>query len=269
MSLFRWQPGLERQFVGLRNFRRVLNDHIFWTSWRNTLWIGLWRFTIPFAIPLLVAEAIFNLRSVRAKAVYRVAIVVPTLVPGIVILMLWKWLYVYDGGINLLLEAAGLGHLARPWLGTKSTALPAVLFMGFPWIIGTAPLIYLAGLMGISSDVLDAAKIDGCSTWRRIVTIDLPSVIGQIRLFLIFGIVDLLQDFGSLLALTQGGPSHATEVPGLYLYRKAFGIGRFEQGGGKRMGEASAVGVMLFVLILVLSLLSHRYLRVSGVSEVE
>jgi len=264
-SFFDWKPGVRNTFVGLYNYKRVLTDRVFWFSWRNVLIIALWKFTIPFAIPILVAEGIFNLKSYRAKEFYRMAILVPVLVPGIVNLMLWKWIYsAPDGGLNLLLGAVGLGRLARPWLGSVETALPAILFMGFPWVVGTSPLIYLAGLMNISEEVIDASLIDGCSTIRRIVNIDFPHLLPQIRLFLIFGIINVLQSFGGNLALTRGGPGIATIVPGLYLYKMAFGLERFEK-AYTLLGAACAVGVLLFVVIFVLTFAANRYTRVSGV----
>jgi ABC-type sugar transport system permease subunit len=232
---------------------------------RNTLLIAAWTFTVPFAMPLLVAEAIYNLRSDRAKSFYRIAILVPILIPGMVTLQLWRWLYSFpDGGINLLLRAAGLNAYARPWLGTIHTAMPAILFMGFPWVAGTAALIYYAGLLAIPSETLDAATLDGCSTFRRIRSIDIPHLLGQIRFFMIFGVIAVLQDFGAQLVLTQGGPYGATMVPGLYLYIRAFGIERFDR-AYTRMGEACAVGVIMFVLILLFSYLGQRRLRVSGI----
>lgn len=262
-SLYRWNPPIHDEWIGLLNFKRVLTDDLFWKSWRNLGVIAVWTFTVPFFMPLIVAEAIFNLRSRGAQRFYRTVILIPTLVPGMVTLQLWRWLYTFpNGGINLILKQVGLGQLARPWLNTIPTALPALLFMGFPWIVGSAPLIYLAGLMNISTDVLDAALIDGCSIFRRIVSVDIPQIMGQIRLFLIFGIIGLFQQFGTQMVMTDGGPAGSTMVPGLYLYKRGFGTERFEVAFQSK-GEACAVGVILFVLILIFTFLGRR-LRVSG-----
>lgn len=263
-SFFSWDPGLVNDFVGLRNYERVLTDPVWWIAWRNMLVIVVWRFSLPFVMPFIVAECIYNLRNRRMQAFYRTAVLIPTLVPGIVTLMLWRWMYQLDGGMNILLTTAGFGHLAASWLGQPHTALPALLFMGFPWTTGAGVLIYLAGLSNISADVIDAATIDGCSKWRRIFAIDLPNITGVIRLFLVFGIIDVFQEFGPMLAITRGGPFFATMTPGLFLYQRAFGIERFDL---PAMGEASAVGVLLFALILVFSLLGHKYIKSSA--EVE
>jgi raffinose/stachyose/melibiose transport system permease protein len=263
-SFFDWKPGIRNDFIGWNNYIRVLTDPIFWQSWWNVSLWAIWQFTVPFIIPILVAEGIFNLRSRMTKDIFRVAILIPILVPGIVTTLLWKWIYSSpDGGLNLILKAVGLAELARPWLGIKDTALPALMFMGFPWVVGTAPLIYLAGLMNINQDVIDSSMLDGCPTWRRIISIDLPHIIPQIRLFTVFGVIGVLQNLGGPLALTQGGPSNATMVPGLYLYNKAFGIERFEK-AYTRLGEALAVGVIIFIIIFILTYLANRFLRAAG-----
>ena len=265
MAFFDWQPPVRQNFVGLLNFQRVLADPVFWKSWSNMAIIVIWTFTVPFAMPFIVAELIFNLRSASARSFYRIAILVPTLVPGMVTLQLWRWIYSYpNGGLNLLLKSVGLEEWVKPWIGTPSTALPAILFMGFPWIIGVSPLIYLAGLTNIPNEIIDASKMDGCTTLRRVFAIDIPQILGQARLFLVFGVIGVFQGFGAQLVLTQGGPYGATMVPGLYLYTKAFGLERFSK-NFPALGEACAVGVILFVLILFFSYLGNRKLRVSGV----
>ena len=266
MSLFDWKPGVRTIFIGLHNFKRVVEDPAFWISWRNVVLMGLWKFTIPFIVPLAMAEAIFNLRNRASSSFYRVVLLIPALVPSIVSLMLWKWLYGSEGGINLMLDAIGLGELARPWLGTQETALAAVLFVGFPWVTGVDPLIYLAGLLNISEEMIDASQLDGCSTWQRIWYVDLPHLSGQIRLLLMLGIINLLRRFGDVLALTEGGPGSATVVPGLYLYKKAFGIERFEK-MDVRLGEACAAGVIIFTVIFILTFISNRYGRKSGIED--
>ena len=136
--------------------------------------------------------------------------------------------------------------------------------MGFPWAAGTGVLIYLAGLSSISTDVIDASTIDGCGRLRRVLAIDLPNILPVVRLFLTLGIIDVFQEFGPMLAVTRGGPFFATTTPGLLLYQRAWGI---ERGDIPQMGEACAIGTMLFALILIFSILGHRYLRSGAEAE--
>jgi raffinose/stachyose/melibiose transport system permease protein len=264
-SFFDWYPGQYSTFVGLRNYERIMTDPTWWLAWRNMLLIILYDFTFPFVAPFIMAECIFNLRNQRLKSFFRIAVLVPSLIPGIVTLMLWKWMYQFDGGLNILLKAIGLESLVQPWLGQPHTALPALLFMGFPFATGTHVLIYLAGLNTISRDVLDAATMDGCSRLRRVFAIDLPNTTGVIRLFVIFGVIGIFQEFGRMLVVTGGGPFFATTTPALMLYQRAFGA--VGSGPTAQFGEASAIAVILFVLILFFSWLSHRYIKSSIETE--
>jgi raffinose/stachyose/melibiose transport system permease protein len=267
-SFFDWQPGVYNEYVGLRNYERVLSDRVWWVAWRNWIVFSIWHFTVPFIMPFVIAECIFNLANRRIQAFWRVAVLLPSLIPGIVTWVLWRWMYSLDGGFNAMLGGVGLGELARPWLGQPDTALPALMLVGFPWATGASVLIVLAGLANISSDVIDASTIDGCSRLRRVFAIDLPNIMGVIRLFLIFGIIGVFQEFGRFLAITGGGPFFSTTVPALVMFHRAFGA---PVGGGatgpRSYGEAATVAAILFVLILIFSLLTHRYVRGAGESE--
>ena len=205
-------------------------------------------------MPLLVAEMIFALRSQRAQYFYRVMFVVPMVVPGIVLLLIWG--FFYDDNLGLLnhaLVALGLGHYRQSWLGDANLALYSLIFMGFPWVGGFPLLIYYAGLQNISTDVLDSARIDGALGLNRFRHIDLPLLMGQIKLLLVLGFIGGLQGFQTQLLLTNGGPAYTTMVPGLHLYQNAI---QFD-----RMGYACALGVMLFLAILGITYLNLKYLR--------
>jgi raffinose/stachyose/melibiose transport system permease protein len=181
-------------------------------------------------------------------------------VPGMVTMLLWA--FVYDGSIGLLnmsLEAIGMGAWARGWLGESSTALLAIVGVGFPWAGGLALLIYLAGLNGISADVWDATALDGATGLRRILAVDLPLLRPQIRLLATLTVIGALQDFGSILILTGGGPGLATHVPALHMYFQAFRFGH--------MGYASAIGLALFLAVFALAALNQRWgRRATGVA---
>ena len=143
------------------------------------------------------------------------------------------------------------------------------MFVGFPWAIGASVLIVLAGLENISTDIMDAAIIDGCGRFRRIFAIDLPNISGVIRLFLVFGIIGIFQEFSRFLAMTGGGPYFSTSVPALLMFFKAGfrGVRSESATGATSHGEAAAIATVLFVLILVFSLLTHRFVRGSTEAE--
>lgn len=146
-SFYAWSPGREATFVGLANFQLVLADPELGRQVENMgkllLFFGILHVTMPF----VMAELIFAVRSSLLKDLYRFLVVIPTLVPGIVVILLWRRLYdPVFGPITGLLEAAGLGGLARNWLGDPNTALYAVIGVGFPWVLGISTLIFLGGL---------------------------------------------------------------------------------------------------------------------------
>ena len=173
---------------------------------------------------------------------------------GVVTILIWQFIYdPYAGVLNSVLRAVGLGGLTQNWLGDPRIALYSVMGSAFPFIGGVAVLIYLAGLQSITTEIFDAAAIDGAHGMRRFFTIDLPLIMGQIKLNLVLAIIGGVQNFAGILILTNGGPAGATEVPGLYMYNVAFQYGK--------IGYASAIGVLIFLCIHVLTFLNMRYLR--------
>ncbi|MEA4945170.1 MAG: sugar ABC transporter permease [Propionicimonas sp.] len=253
-ALFDGSYGRMGNFVGLENFARLAGDPVFHQAVANMAIFTLVTALLSTVIPLFIAETIFWLASERAKSVYRVLVMWPVIVPGVVTLLIWQFIYDGDSGmLNSLLGAIGLGHLQTSWLGNISTALWAVIFTGFPWVSGLAVLIYLAGLKDIEKEVFDAGAVDGIAGFRRFWHLDRPLLNGQIRLNFILSVIGGTQAFVAPLVLTQGGPANATMVPGLYLYRAAFMLGQ--------LGYASAIGVTLFILILVLTALFNTILR--------
>lgn len=245
----RWETGEEPQWIGAGNFVAMWNDEFLRLSLRNLLILLIASVLKTLTMPLLVAELLMSLRSPRWQYILRTAFILPMVVPGMVTMLLWS--FIYDGSVGLLnqvLELMGLGALTRSWLGEAGTALWAIIGIGFPWAGGLALLIYLAGLNQISGDVWDSCQVDGVSGLRRVWYVDLPLLLPQVRLLVILTLIGALQDFGSILILTGGGPGLATHVPALHMYFQAFRFGH--------MGYASAIGLTLFVAIFVLSLLN-------------
>ena len=120
------------------------------------------------------------------------------------------------------LNVISLSHLTRAWLGDPKTALGSVIAIGFPWIQGTSMLIFLAGFLAIEESIWDSVLLEGVKPIRRLFTIDIPLILGQLKLNIILIIIQLMQDFVGVMILTDGGPGTATMVPGLLLYKNAF-----------------------------------------------
>ncbi len=245
----RWETGEDPQWIGLGNFVAMWHDEFLRLSLRNLLILLVANVLKTLTMPLLVAELLMSLRSPRWQYILRTAFILPMVVPGMVTMLLWN--FIYDGSVGLLnqiLETLRMGGLTRSWLGDSGTALWAIIGIGFPWAGGLALLIYLAGLNAISGDVWDSCQVDGVSGLKRVWYVDLPLLLPQVRLLVILTLIGTLQDFGSILILTGGGPGLATHVPALHMYFQAFRFGH--------MGYAAAIGLTLFVAIFTLSLLN-------------
>ena len=252
-SFFDWNVTGEAVFVGLDNFRELFSDPVFLNSIPTFLKIGIPCLIISVVVPLIMAELIYAVRSSKMRYIYRVLVLLPMVAPGLIYTLMWE--KIYDPQLGLLSGVLRLLGVIEPdqivnWLGDPDLVIPALIFKGFPWIGGTAVLIYMAGLMNISTDVIEATVLDGCSTIKRIWYIDLPQLKGQIKYFLVFGMIGVIQDYNNQLLITEGGPGYTTYVPGYYMYVKAFTAGR--------MGYASAVGFVMFIVIFLLTLLIMR-----------
>ncbi len=253
-AFYEWAPLRPARFVGFENF---INYFTYPESGReiaNVLKLTYMGFVTGVIAPFIMAELIFSIREAVSKEVYRFAIVIPMLVPGVVYTLLWQ--HIFDpnlGPINGFLRSVGLNHLARNWLGDPATALYAIIAVGFPWVSGIGTLVFLGGLAQISESVFDACLIDGCTGLRRIWQIDIPLVLGQVRFLTILSVIGSLTTFERVMILTRGGPGYATSVPGLRMYERAFVTGEF--------GYASAIGLLLFVFALFLLFVINRLLR--------
>ncbi len=253
-SFFEWNGADFIRFNGLGNFALLLRDPVFGLSLVNVVKLTLVALAINLTFPLFAGALIFHLRDLHFAYFYRVLFVVPMVVPGMVVLMIWRFIYNPNIGLlNQLLKAVGLGALARPWLGDFNLALYAIMFIGFPWVAGIATLIYLAGFQAIPQELLDAAAIDGASTLKRFWHVELPMVLSQIKLIVILTIIGSLQGFATIMVMTNGGPGTTTMVPGLYLYRNAMYY--------NKMGYACAIGTTLFMITMALTYLNTRYLK--------
>jgi raffinose/stachyose/melibiose transport system permease protein len=256
LSLFDWDGVTSGKYVGLSNYTEILSDPVFWRSLGNMAIVLAFSLTVPFFAPFVAAELVGGLASRRLRAFFRSAMVLPVVVPSVVWILMWRSIYdPTNGALNRFFRAVGAGELARNWLSDPATALGALLFIGFPFVSNTALLIFSAALDDIPQDIYDAARIEGIPLLRRIASIDLPFCVPQLRLLAVTSFAGIIANYTSVLLLTQGRPLNRTMLPGYYLYRASASEQRF--------GLASAVGLVLIILILILTLASQRFLRSS------
>jgi len=253
-SFFRWDIGDEATFIGLANFIELFHDAIFLQSMVNISKLLLFIVVVNLTIPLFVAEMIFLVKSVKWNYLLRVLFVIPMLVPPVVTWVLWKFIYSDAGLLTTFLEAINKEQWIWGWLSHQKTALASIAFVGFPFAYGFNILIYYAGLNNIPKSLLESARLDGVSAFQMFFKIHLPMILGQVRLLLVVTIIAVLQGFESVYILTgDGGPGYETMLPGLYMFFNGFTY--------NRMGYACAIGVVLFSIMLVFTILNNKYVR--------
>ena len=249
-----WDPGKPAVWAGLSNFQQLFHDAVFLKSLTNLAKLGLFVFVVNLSVPFAVAEMIFHLRSERWSYAARVALVLPMIVPGVVVFMIWQYIYSDAGILTALLEGLGLNNWVYGWLSHPKTALWAVACVGFPFAHGFNVLIYYAGLVSIPKSILEAAEVDGLGAVGKMVRIHIPLILSQIRLLTIVTMIGVVNGFESVYILTRdGGPGYETMVPGLYMFLNGFVF--------ERMGYAAAIGLLLLLFLLTFTILFNRLVR--------
>jgi ABC-type glycerol-3-phosphate transport system permease component len=264
-SFFRWNGADISEYVGWSNYADLVRNSEFWSSFKLAFILGGWN-VLKMIPALFVAVAIHRCRSERMQFLYRTLFVVPMVIPGLIIVLIWRSFFfeATSGYLNQFLINSGLfdllvrmdrlfhwGGVFVPgqmpaWLGDPRLIVTACVVWGFPWVGSFAVLTHLAKLQNISKDVYEAAEIDGVSWWSKFTRIELPLIMGSIYLLLVFVIIDTVKDAGMILALAGvfGGPGGKATVPALFMIRKAF----LDQ----QMGYACAVGIVLTIVVLLL-----------------
>lgn len=257
LSFMDAKVGFDYSFNGISNYIRLFQDTTFWQSFGNQAIITIMSVFNSVFWPLLAAELLFFIRRKKIANIVKTAFVIPMLVPGIVTTLTWRYLYNNDFGFNTMLKAMGLDSLTRNWLNDPSTALWCIILVGFPFVSGLYFLIFHAGINNIGMELYEAAVIDGASSLQVVTKVHLPNVVSYINVIFTLSLIGSLSNFGLVAATTGGGPGNATMTPSMYMYKVAFG-------SGADFGYASAMGVILFVIIMVVTLLTRKIFSEKG-----
>lgn len=240
-------------WVGLDNFVHVLNDPLLGTAIVNTLYFALLALLFGFPLPIIVAVLMSEVR--RAKGFYSALAYLPVVVPPVVAVLLWKVFYDASptGLFNTILGWVGIPP--QPWLQSSATAMPSLVLEATWAAAGGAIIIYLAALLSVPPELYDAAEVDGASIWNKIWHVTLPQLRGILFIMLILQVIATAQVFLEPFLFTGGGPNNATVTILLLIYRYAF-----QNSLGGDYGEATALSVMLAI---VLALLSWLYFKLT------
>ena len=250
MAFTTWDLINTPRFVGLDNWRLIAGG--------DPLVVSALRITTSYAVvavPLHVicglALALLLNSGVKGLRFYRTAYYMPSVLSGVAVALLWRWVFSGQFGLaNLFLGYIGIE--GPKWLTDESWALPSLIIMSL-WAVGGGMVIYLAALQGISSEFYEAAQVDGAGWWSRLRHITVPLMTPALFFQLVTGVIAALQVFTQPYVMTNGGPNDATLFYVLYLYRNAFQY--------FKMGYASALAWVLFVYILLLTMLIFRTAR--------
>jgi multiple sugar transport system permease protein len=238
------------KWIGLDNYRALLDDKLFWKSLRNTLYyvVGV----VPAGMVLSLLLALAMNQKLRGIVFFRSIFFLPTISSSVAISLMWLWIYNPEFGVfNFLLRQIGLKGPA--WLSSSDWAMPAVIIMAVWRGLGYNMLIYLAGLQGIPDVYYEAAAIDGAGGWAKFWHITVPLLSPTTFMLLILGLIGAFQVFEYTYVMTQGGPVYATLTLVLNVYNNAF--------RDFQMGYASAMAYVLFFMLLGLTIIQFRLQR--------
>jgi len=248
------KPDADVRWVGLANYAQALSDPLVRAGFLRALVFTALFLPGMIFIPMLAAILIDRVRQPRLATAYRLILLIPAMIPGPLIFVLFKWLYhPFVGPLNHILTQVGLSSMGDPldWLGSPWLSFPAVTMMEWWWGLGFHTMFYLAGLAGIPKELYEAARVDGANEWRIFWNITLP------RLRPILLVLVVLR-FGSAMAvideyLILGGEAKNT-LPTytwtVHMYNVGFKLGNMDRGYAAAIGWLGALGMLLVVAAL-------------------
>lgn len=238
-------------FVGLKNYQALWTDPFFWSALKNTLLYLV--IVVPVLVVLPIFLALLVNRPLPGITLIRAAIYLPVITSLVISGLLWKWVYEEKGILNYILLASGITDSPVAFLADPACALFSVMAVTIWSGMGYYMVIYLAGLQAIPRHLYEVAEVEGVSKWQQTIHITIPLLRPSIAVVSVMSSISAMKVFEEVYVMTQGGPLDSSKTLVFYIYESAFD--EFE------MGYASAIGVVLFVLTLIFSLINLRLLR--------
>lgn len=251
IAMSQWDLLTPPEWVGLDNFRRLLDDPKFVQTLGNTLFFVVTLVPIGIAASFLLA-VLLN-RQLKGLSFFRAAYYMPHITSTIAIGMIWLWIFNPDIGIiNTILRFFGVENPPH-WFDSVVWAKPALLVVRVWQVAGYYMILYTAGLQAIPDDLYEAASIDGANAWQRIRYITIPQLSNTTFFITIMLIIESFNIFEVIYVMTEGGPGGSTNTILYYIYTQAF--------ESYRMGYASAMAWVLFIIIFTLTLIQFTIRR--------
>ena len=242
-SFFRMNAYTPGEFCGLDNYRQVITHTQFLPILWNTVQYVFWSLIIGFLPPVIIAIMLNEI--VHFRSGMRVLIYIPAVIPGIAAMLMWYFIYYPDqtGLLNMLLGKFGIDPYT--WLNDPNFAIIGiVIYMTWKGFAGSM-LLYFAALQGVSTELYEAALIDGAGMWKRAWHVTCPAIEGLLLLNLVRQIIGVFQVLEQPMAMTGGGPNGASASLSYQLYQYGF------NSGGRGTGQAMALGVIIFLILIV------------------
>lgn len=240
-------------YIGLDNFKEIFTDSVFYLALKNTIIFTVLVTVIQHIISLSIA--VFIDKQMKGAEFYKTILFIPALLSTVIIGLVFSTiLSPINGTLNSFLAAIGFDSLSNTdWLGNPNISLYAVIFTNIWQYIGYSMVIYLAGLQAVSSEIIEASKIDGANSWQVFRHIEFPSIAPSFTINTVLSVVGCLKAFEIIFVMTGGGPGNATELIGTYIYNRGF--------TGSRFGYGTAVSLVLFIFIVAVSFIQVKVLR--------
>ena len=251
LAFMKWDSYSSPEWVGLANFRRMLDNENFWTALQNTTFYAAGH--IPLTLVASLGFAVLLNRRLRGVRFFRTALFFPYVTSLVAVAITWNMLFSPDTGpVNQLLRAIGIDD-PPGWTTSTTWAMPAIILTSVWRDMGYYMVLYLAGLQTIPAELYEAAETDGASPWQRFVHITLPSLRPTTFFVVVMLTISSFKVFDLVQIMTEGGPGRSTLVLSQLIFREGITQGRF--------GYSSAIALVLFVIVLSVTVFQFRLQR--------
>lgn len=243
-----WSGLGDWNWVGLENFRRILDDPSLIGSLRNTLFLAIGFVVLTNVFGLLLALALN--RTLKTRYLLRTLLFMPVVLSSLAVSYIWKFIFDFNGPINQALGWIGREEWQQAWLAQPKFSMWAILIVMAWQTTGLVMVIYLAGLATVQPEIEEAAALDGASVWDRFRHITLPSIQPSVAIASTLMLVQGLRVFDQVMALTGGGPGGATDTLATKVYSETFALGNF--------GFGASLALVLTLIVLVAAVIQQR-----------
>ncbi|MBA2943506.1 sugar ABC transporter permease [Paenibacillus sp. CGMCC 1.16610] len=251
-GFFDWKGIGAAKFIGLDNYVEVLQDPIFWKSFKNNMLIV--AASVFGQVPIALILALLLMKSTFFQRVIRASVFMPMVLSSVVVGIIWGYIYHPQIGIlNFLLDGVGLDGWKKAWLSDPKVSMYALMVPIIWNYIGPYMIMFIAALQNISPEIEDAAQLDGVGPVRKLFAVTLPMIWDTVKVAVVLCISGSLKAFDLIYVMTGGGPAHSTELLASYMYNSTFNVYRF--------GFGSAISTAIIILSLILIVGSQRLMK--------